>query len=252
MSSSDPPSDQEKTENKTQPTDIKESIAALASSFKDFVEEYKTNNRNQATADHTKETWNRRTAKGVFVYTGLTAVIMGVNYCQLKTSKDTFDATERPYVGVSNVGVTLYKDNGDVPMDTREATIGRFVVEIKNFGLVPATNYSGNWRVYIDGVQVPVNRTAPDDGRTTIFPNGVTYIWDRIDGADFLAIQQKRKILRFEIPFSYDGPGHHYTGCEVDQYNPPKNEFLLGPSCTTPTTMDKQETSAKRPEWPNR
>jgi hypothetical protein len=216
-------------------------------------------NKARRTPEERSHFWNVVTTVGVWAYTLLTAIIMIINVLQWQTGKDnlqvaknTFDAAERPYVGVSDVGVAFYKADGGATTDASQATMAKFVVELKNFGPVPATNYFSEWHAYIDGVKMLMKRTAPDDGHTTIFPGGHTDLWYRVDGVDFLDIQQKRKILRFEIPFSYDGPGHHYTGCEVDQYNPPNNEFLLGPSCTTPTTMDKQETPAKRPEWPNR
>jgi hypothetical protein len=154
---------------------------------------------------------------------------------QVKIARDTFNAANRPYVGVGGVGVNHIGKNasGEIVVSqtrTKETVALNVTPQIKNFGLVPGTNFFGKWRVFIAGVEQP--HWEIPNRPTTIFPTQTIYITGQVRPPEYPGVMSGEKVLAFEMTIEYDGPSSHYKECNRFQYDPPTNSFFnLGPIC---------------------
>lgn len=166
----------------------------------------------------------------LFMYTA----VAGWN---LQVARDTFNAANRPYVGVNEVDVApVGKQPTGKPVmsgtKTKETNALVFRAQIKNFGPVPGTNFLARWRIFVAGVQRLGQKKVPDLP-STIFPSQSFYLKGGITGPDYPAIISGEKTLTIEVTVEYDGPSGHYKECNKNQYAPDINAFLnLGPMCT--------------------
>ena len=173
--------------------------------------------------------WTRVATGLVFIYT----VVMGL---QLKTQRDTFNATNRPYVGSKMaVGFAWTDANGVFQTSmksTREATMMDINALFQNYGPVPGTNFKGSWRVFLDGVEQPtINKAA--DLPSTIYPTQTKLLPAQIGPPVYKDITTGSKTLIIDVTVNYDGPNGHYTECEREQYAPELGNFFdLGPRCS--------------------
>lgn len=154
----------------------------------------------------------------------------------LQVARDTFNAANRPYVGVNAVGV-IHAGTHEVgepvssKIQTKETTNLNFEVETKNFGLVPGINYFHSWRMFVDGVPQP-GHGIPDRPKT-IFPGQSLWLKGGVGSRDYPVIMSGEKMLVIEVTVEYDGPSGHYKECNKLQYAPNVNAFMnLGPMCT--------------------
>jgi len=196
---------------------------------KNLKEQHKTERAEDKTTSNKQLFWTRAATVMIFLYTGFAA-------WQVKISHDTFNAANRPYVGVSGISIKhLKKDNTgalqgvDKPdKDTHWLNIG---VEIKNFGPVPGTNYKSDWEVFIAGV--PGRGVgAVDEVPTTIFPGESLFKDAQIGETDYPAVMDGTKSLMLNLSIEYDGPAGHYKQCSKQDFLPMINGFLdRGPDC---------------------
>jgi len=167
-------------------------------------------------------------------YTHYTRNQLKVAGDQLRIAQDTYNAANRPYVGIEGWALTFYV--GDKPFTgpsltrelMRQSTRMVVVPQVKNFGQVPGTNFVQDWDVTIDGVSLPVSKLP--DRPSTIFPSQVKTMRGTIAGPLYAAIKANEKILKIEMKLQYDGPSGHYKECTIGQYAPDFAAFYdLGP-----------------------
>jgi hypothetical protein len=89
-----------------QPAKRQQAISALSADFQRFVQAYKTYREEHDANEREKYVWEKRTARGVWLYTLLTVGIVAISLCQLRTSRDTEERQLRAYVSVNDVIVT--------------------------------------------------------------------------------------------------------------------------------------------------
>ena len=134
----------------------------------DFVEDLRKQqktNRSEDTTQHNKQLfWTKVAAGLILLYTLFSG-------WQVKIAKDTFTATNRPYVGVNTIAVSYgsYDSTGRAKFEqtpTRESEIAAMSAraEIKNFGPVPGVNFHVLVKVFIDGKLVPESVLEPGIG----------------------------------------------------------------------------------------
>jgi hypothetical protein len=148
---------------------------------------------------------------------------------QVIIAQHTFDAIYRPYVGA-------WGENAIKNDKAKTLTIS---FDVKNFGLVPATEFIISSGAKIDGVvQRPDKPSVQAPG--TLFPSdyrttGIVEIKNSREGELFDEITTGRKTIEIEIIASYMGPGQkHYTYCTVQRYLSQLNSFaeIKSSGCT--------------------
>ncbi|MGH9776458.1 MAG: hypothetical protein ACRD50_16120 [Candidatus Acidiferrales bacterium] len=102
-----------------------------------------------------------------------------------RINKSAFDRAYRPYIGVNAILTSYgYQDSSGVTQrseaHTPKSTFLDFKAQIKNFGLVPGTNSSGSWRVFVGDTELGVT-TLPNKPSTT-FPNELLWLTGEIGG----------------------------------------------------------------------
>lgn len=209
------------------------------SSIPDIVE---TIGKDYRKSKGTEESYHQKTFWVSVIGVVVVAAYTTVTFWQGCSSRDleiiankTFEAANRPYVGINGVGVNHIGKNasGDIVVSqtrTKETVALNVTPQIKNFGPVSGTNFRGNWRVFIAGVEQP-HWNIPNRP-TTIFPSQVIYITGQVRPPEYPGVMSGEKVLAFEMTIEYDGPSSHYRECNRFQYDPPTNSFFnLGPIC---------------------
>ncbi len=177
--------------------------------------------------------WTKIAAALVFVYTAFSGYQACVSRQTLQVARDTFNAANRPYVGVAGFGISHTKRNAagefeTVPHQDKDTHWLNITADIKNFGPVPGTNFRSNWNVFMDGIEQKATKTI--DKPTTIFPTQVVHLAGQVGSNDYPYIMNGRKILTVEVTVEYDGPAGRYKDCYKGQFGPEVNNFYrLGP-----------------------
>jgi hypothetical protein len=152
-------------------------------------------------------------------------------------ARDTYNAANRPYLGVNEVLVTHAERGPDSSTvfrgtPTTKTQMMSVRVVIKNFGTAPALNRHAGWRVFIGGVEQQT--TLIPDTPSTQFPGELNSFVGYTFGQQYLDIVIRRtKTLIVQITVSYEWPGNHQqTECTKMQYAPDTNDFLDLGACT--------------------
>jgi len=168
------------------------------------------------------------------IYTGYTIKIFRANNKAAKIAQQTYDASERPYVGIEGVTYESFDKNGKMAdhrnIYFKEATQLEVQSAIKNYGPVPGTNFDSDWALFIDDKHIEFSK-LPEFGKT-IFPSQEV----GFNGAMARTLYQdliSRKIrASVEIRISYDGPSAHYGYCNLYQFLMPPGQFVDLGKCT--------------------
>jgi len=201
--------------------------------IEDLKKEYKTAKTQTTTHNDKQLLWTKVSAGLIFIYAGLTfwQACSTRNIAQL--SQQTYDASQRPYVGSHGIQpIYLWFDAdrtaklSDVP--TNKTIQLEFRAGIKNFGPVPGANFKPSWKVLVGGV--PMEQTTIPNRPYTIFP-GEEAILTGTSGTDnYPILMSGAKTLVIEVTSEYDG-AKHYTECQKYQYAPKFNGFFALGSC---------------------
>ena len=143
----------------------------------------------------------------------------------------TFVAANRPYIGIEYIGVGFAKEDGTLQIKpTKETSVLGVRVEIKNFGPVPGTSYTGDWKVWVGGRKRP--GTKVPDRPFTMFPTESLSLQGAIPNPEYREIMSGAKKLIIEVETSYNGPSGHYEQCEKHQFGPDNLAFMNLGACT--------------------
>lgn len=151
-----------------------------------------------------------------------------------RIARDTFDAANRPYIGVEDIATVHSRlDHGkwihgrDRTPDSVDMT---FTIRLKNFGSVPATNAHGYYRLFFGGKEVKGSGAA-GTGTATMYP-GVGYnLVGEVGTANYSAVISGQNTLEAWCIISYEWPGHKYGECTREVYDPTFNTFSNLGSC---------------------
>lgn len=197
----------------------------------DFVEDIK---KEKKASDEDETTHRKKQLFWTKVASVLLVITAFFTGCQLKVARDTFYASERPYIGVANINSNhqFIGDDGQPHASkgpTPQTTGLNIGAEIHNFGPVPGENYVASLITVIGNTATPmVEKEVP----SILFPTQSRTYPAVIDGDVYRDVMQKRKRLTIQVRVSYDGPRSGYTYCDEQEYNPQWDEFEdLGP-CT--------------------
>src|SRR4029077_3966776 len=129
----------------------------------------------------------------------------------------TYETSQRPYIGVSGMGTTYtYTDkNGErkssaVPV--KDSSAIAFQAEIKNFGPVPGTNFTADWKVYWNGDEMHSVKQIPETPYN-LYPSEIAILGGTIWGDQYKSLMAETATLEVEVSVSYDGPAGHYAEC---------------------------------------
>jgi len=186
---------------------------------------------------------NWLTFGAVLIYAGLTAWLGFLTRDLVQTSQRTYEASNRPYVGINDI-VVMYADVG--PQGTKEAEFTTrpitdvkkmsssafmFDIEVKNFGSVPGENTRIDRKTFFGGSEL--STPSIPDKPSTIFPSQTLTIRGVMGRDYYSAIMLGTKTLVQYVTISYDGPSHRYSYCAKEQFNPKSKHFMdLGPICS--------------------
>ena len=230
MSNDQKRADHKSNEGKNKPTECSVHIESEVQIdvVKDLKDQHKAERAEDKATSNKQLFWTKVATALIFVYTAFSG-------WQLKIARDTFNAANRPYVGINGMAVvytpSVVTNSEQVnEMPNNETVALSFRVEIKNFGPVPAMEETDDWKVFIDGIEQPKTKVA--DSPRTVFPGQLLYLSGTIGGGDFQAIQSGGKKLVIDVWEDYTGAAGHYKSCEREQYAPNYRAFFnLGAQC---------------------
>ncbi len=153
----------------------------------------------------------------------------------VKVARDIYNAANRPYVGVASLVPTFMvlgpADTKESVKTIEEATFMRVSATYKNFGTVPAANFTIRYQPLVDGK--PLGGVGIPAKPSTLFPTEEKYLSGEIDPETFGAIRNGTKTLDIDIQIDYDWPaskGEHT--CSRYQLITPEGVFArLGSKC---------------------
>lgn len=133
-----------------------------------------------------------------------------------RITRSIFEAANRPYVGIPNVNVQ--KDDAAKKLD--------FTVRIKNFGSVPANEFSSKWDVLIDGVSQP--QTGIPDKPAVLFPQVSVLLAGTFADPMYSSIVTGKSALEFVVKVRYKGVTQkEYYYRQKNRYYPQANSFMV-------------------------
>lgn len=152
----------------------------------------------------------------------------------VKTEQATYEASERPYVGVSNVTVVLMGPSADGTLhqtSPQSATQLQFAIVAKNFGNVPAENFQSKIDMRRNGN--PVEGWTLPSRPAQFFPSEPYAIANvTIPKDSYIEILSGAIILQADVYLSYERGDKRYEYCERLQYEPNNARFVnLGAKC---------------------
>jgi hypothetical protein len=164
----------------------------------------------------------------------IVALIYGCQLWQMieanRISQTTFYSINRPFIGYDGTSVRHIardtKTNSNVlsPVRTDKTQELQFEAHIKNAGSLPGTNFTGHWRVFLNGIeQSSLNLPGAP---YTLFQGQVVALSGVIGIRDYPQVMAGTEILSIKVYVSYDGPKNHYEECREEQYNQDVNGFL--------------------------
>lgn len=201
-----------------------------------LIEKYDATSNKQDSWDRKKFRAEICTIILLFAYTSI-ALWQGCSTRELVvTANRTFEAANRPYVGLDGFEFAYFVKNSEGKFIKTEfpstADLMSFNAQIKNFGPVPGTNFKATWKVFFDAVHqqgIPAVPNRP----STIFPTQGMHLNGSIGGDNYQKIRSGKIILTIEVTVEYDGPSAHYKECTKEQYSHQIGAwFELGPLCS--------------------
>ena len=212
----------------------------------DLVESLKNQHGAERNEDTTNQKTQLRWTKGATVLLVLTAGFTGwqgwMNRQLVKTAQDTYNAVDRPYVGVAGVGVVLLRPSpggGFTKIDKLEdrqlATRMSIAIEVKNFGSVPAFNVANSIKAGMDGMPVSIDPNTSTKQGSELFPTQTLSLGVSVGEASYPKLASEESVLQVDVPISYRYGSQTYTYCEREQYESKTIGFLsLGAICGQP------------------
>jgi hypothetical protein len=171
----------------------------------------------------------------VAIYGVLTFLLVVVGFCNIRIARDAFNASSRPYIGVSDTpGWHLRVDEkgGKIQSQIRtpETIDFSFNPQIKNFGTVPGRETSISWKVFFDGREQPFIAKISDKP-STVFPGEIRGLYGEIGPNNYTPIMNGVETFEFEVTVDYKGPSGHYNECSKYHYEPMMNKFFHLGAC---------------------
>lgn len=157
MSLEDIPEQQVQSSDTNYPTQIQQAISALIASLHRFIETYKAYRKEHDANERQKYTWEKWTARGVWLYTGLTAVIVGISVYQARISRETLQETEATNTANLRAWVGPAGAHSDVPVLNQDLKIQ---IVFGNSGREPALDAG----YALSGFPTYKDINVPDDG----------------------------------------------------------------------------------------
>lgn len=139
---------------------------------------------------------------------------------QAIVSRKTFEASNRPYLGIDSV-----ENVADKMKPTMDTTI-----YIKNFGSNPADNVHITRHWYVNGIESP-RKNKNVEAQGTIYPGVVRSLEDRIYDVDFDGLNTGRLAFWVRVEITYMWAKKNYAYCEEFEYGPLYENFLERGSC---------------------
>lgn len=136
------------------------------------------------------------------------------------TSLNAYEATSRPYIGMA-VSALVH--------GTPEQL--QFVGQFKNYGPIPASEFSPTWMVVVDGKPLKVSKDAPDVP-SYIYPTETHEIPSQLPPAETSLILNGTSKLVIYLSDQYRWRDKKQSDCDKFQFWPQARQFFdLGPIC---------------------
>jgi hypothetical protein len=204
-----------------------------------FVTQHESEQKDAESHNDKTELIGWLTLFAVVVYAGLTGWQGWETRTLVKTAQDTYNAIDRPYIGVSGAFAFLERrdENGKTTRvgeeDRTSANTMSFSFQVKNYGSVPAVNTVTRLDVRINGVPIP--GTHFSDAGSEMFPGEEFQIGGIAGYEVYPSIALGKSIFQVNVHTTYEYAGRSYDNCERQQYVPDVATFIeLGPICDQP------------------
>ena len=147
----------------------------------------------------------------------------------VKTAQDTYETTNRPYVGLSTASATHAGLGNDgktffSPQKTENTTQLNVSAVIKNFGSAPGEKFDPIWNAQIDGRIVQGHKVPAGPG--IIFPNQEVVFAASFGEPDYSKIVSGTSTLQVTFDVKYEAHEKSYRYCTTQQYNPRSSAFI--------------------------
>lgn len=169
----------------------------------------------------------------VIVGAGFTGGYLMLTRRLVKVSQNTFEASNRPYVGIDSISVLFVAPHANFSTPTAQTKMIRVFIILKNFGTVPADHYTQHIELFVDGVMQP----SSEEKETTdvIFPQQPVQYQFVIGTRDYAAVVKGIKRVEAQLVVTYDGPSGQYKYCEtrrLSKYTPDLSSVTMYPVST--------------------
>ena len=208
-----------------------------------LAEERNTSEKKKDTRDSRRFIVECVTVVLIAIYASLTALLGCQTHKLVKTAQDTYNATDRPYIGAAPLPVEFFRidESGKVIIIQRPesgVTGMAFGIGIKNYGSVPGEDVVADMDARLNGEKVPGIKVPAN--ATELFPSELVAFPGRITGKYYQSIVNETGILQINLSVDYAYAGKTYHYCEREQYAPGAAGFMnLGTSCDDPWATAK-------------
>lgn len=203
---------------------------------KDFLADYHTGQEDNKSHNKQVRLVSWLTFAAVVVYAALTAWQGCETRKLVKTAQDTYDAADRPYLGINGItaNYVAVKDGSVVNLgkSSTGAVAVAFTIEIKNFGQVPAENFRNDSDAVLAGKEI--SGTIPTGTKGgEVFPSESVYFPGHLGPPYYSDVISKKSTLLIRVHLSYSYASKKYEHCEKEIFNPDVGVFeSLGVDCS--------------------
>lgn len=162
----------------------------------------------------------------------LALIALIVNACLIaksnRISKRASELAYRPYIGFEGIPFS-FKERDSKGVETVAQSLNAktiamaFRADIKNFGPVPGTQFTGRWRIFVGGDEIEGRQLR--DTPSTLYPGQVVSLKAQLTPEMCKSIFEGRHLI-VEITTDYTGPTEHDNECEKEQFEPEANTFF--------------------------
>ncbi len=165
-----------------------------------------------------------------------------LTFLLVKNGQDTYDAVDRPYVGVERTTPTFFLngpsgsvvDPKTVLSNPATANFMRIDIAIKNFGSVPGLDVNPIIDARLNGKQIAPSNPLPYKG-FELFPGHSYLVTVDLGPNIFPHVASGSPVFQMDITVHYRYGNKTYEYCERRQYMPQLAAFLdRGPICNYP------------------
>jgi hypothetical protein len=150
-------------------------------------------------------------------------------------ARKSYIAGDRPFIGVSTIECKYFSRDASgarniTPQESAQEM--DFTAWVKNFGPIPGTKFTAEWKAFMNGREVRGKEAVPFHP-SILMPTQSVGLSGSMGPNSYRAAIRGKAIVTLEITVQYSGPSGDYKECTKQQYSESVNGFYdLGPLCS--------------------